>query len=166
MAETAQIVRAMWTQVPATYHGQYYHIENVKCIPQPVPMIPIMMGTNGTKALKVVARYADAWSWTGPYEEWFLPTYEQLRRNCDEVGRDVKEIAPYVELTVDFPDDPATFTQVWPDNNYRLGPTPKDAIEQLRPFVDFGVRHFPLTFYGQALERFCAEVVPAFADIS
>lgn len=65
MAETIEILRAMWTQVPATYHGNHYHIDNTKGIPQPDSMIPIMVGSNGTKALKVVARLADMWTWGG-----------------------------------------------------------------------------------------------------
>jgi alkanesulfonate monooxygenase SsuD/methylene tetrahydromethanopterin reductase-like flavin-dependent oxidoreductase (luciferase family) len=168
LAETVEIVRAMWTQVPATYHGQYYHIENAKCIPQPDPMIPIMIGSNGTKVLQVVARSADMWSWTGPYKEWFVPKYEQLRRNCEEVGRDVGEISLCIEFSVEFPDDPQTFVQPWEDGkitNYVLGPTPKDAIEQVRPYVDFGVRRFALTLDRPTLQRFCDEVMPAFADV-
>jgi alkanesulfonate monooxygenase SsuD/methylene tetrahydromethanopterin reductase-like flavin-dependent oxidoreductase (luciferase family) len=126
-----------------------------------------MVGSNGTKALKVVAGLADLWTWSGPYEEWFVPKYEQLRHNCDEVGRDVKEITPCIEFSIEFPDDPRSFAQPWEDgknNNYILGPTPKDAIEQLQPYVEFGVRHFALTLDPPTLERFCAEVIPAFAD--
>jgi len=122
-----------------------------------------MVGSNGTKALKVVARLADMWSWGGPYEEWFVQKYEQLRRNCDEVGRDVKEITPCVE----FPDDTKNFVQPWEDgknNKYVTGPAPMDAIEQMRPYVELGIRHFALTLDTPALERFCVEVIPAFAD--
>ena len=38
-------------------------------------------------------------------EEWFVPKYEQLRHNYDEVGRDVKEITP-CEVIPAFADRP------------------------------------------------------------
>jgi len=62
LAETIEIVRALWTQSPATYHGKHYHIENAYCSPQPNPMPLILVGTNGKKALAVTARLADAWN--------------------------------------------------------------------------------------------------------
>ena len=44
-----------------------------------------------------------------------------------------------------------------------LGPTPKDAIAQLQPFVEIGVAEFIVGFEDLATaEQFAAEVVPAF----
>jgi alkanesulfonate monooxygenase SsuD/methylene tetrahydromethanopterin reductase-like flavin-dependent oxidoreductase (luciferase family) len=66
LAEAIEAIRAMWTQAPATYHGIYYRIDNAYCEPRPDPPPPIMVGTNGPKALRVAARLADWWNWAGP----------------------------------------------------------------------------------------------------
>ena len=68
LAEAIQIIRAVWTQSPATYHGTYYHVDGLICEPMPDPPIPIMIGTEGPKALAVTARLADMWNWDGPWE--------------------------------------------------------------------------------------------------
>ena len=59
LAEAIQVVRAMWAESPATFHGEHYRIERAVCLPKPEPPPPIMIGTNGPKALRVVARHAD-----------------------------------------------------------------------------------------------------------
>ncbi len=65
---------------------------------------------------------------------------------------------------MEFPDDPTTFTQSSdPNDADTIGPTPADAIAQLRPYVEFGITQFIILAAKEALKRFCAEVVPAFA---
>jgi alkanesulfonate monooxygenase SsuD/methylene tetrahydromethanopterin reductase-like flavin-dependent oxidoreductase (luciferase family) len=164
LAETIEILRAMWTQSPATYIGRHYQVEQAYCEPRPDPMIPILVGSGGKKAMEVAARLADAWTWSGPFEERFKPLCEQLWRNCEAVGRDPREITIWSEQGVEFPDDPTTVTQsADPKDAHTLGPTPADAIAQLRPYVEFGVSHFIIFADKETLKRFCAEVVPAFA---
>jgi alkanesulfonate monooxygenase SsuD/methylene tetrahydromethanopterin reductase-like flavin-dependent oxidoreductase (luciferase family) len=163
LAETIEVLRAMWTQSPATYAGQHYRVERAYCEPRPDPMIPIMVGSGGKKAMEVAARLADAWTWSGPFEERFKPLCEQLWRNCGAVGRDPREITIWGELGVEFPDDPADFAQSSdPNDAYILGPTPKDAIAQLCPYVEFGISHFIILADKETLKRFCAEVASAF----
>src|SRR5262249_32787436 len=55
LEETIEILHAMWSKSPATYHGTHHHIEEAYCEPRPSPMIPILVGTSGAKALRVVA---------------------------------------------------------------------------------------------------------------
>lgn len=162
LAETIEILRAMWTQSPATYRGRHYRVEQAYCEPRPDPMIPIMIGSAGKKAMEVAARLADAWTWGGSLEERFKPLCEQLWRNCEAIGRDPCEIAIWCELEVEFPEDPADFLQS-SQEEYKLGPTTADAIAQLRPYVDFGVSHFILHVGDlPTLQRLCAEVLPEF----
>ena len=164
LAETIEILRAMWTEAPATYAGRHYRVEQAHCEPRPDPMIPIMVGSGGKRTMEVAARLADAWTWSGPFEERFKPLCEQLWRNCEAVGRDPGEITIWSEHGVEFPDDPTMFTQSSdPNDAYTLGPTPADAIAQLRPYVDFGISHFIILADKETLKRFCAEVLPAFA---
>ena len=45
LAETIQIIKAMWTQSPATFHGEHYRIDGAQCIPMPETPIPVLVGT-------------------------------------------------------------------------------------------------------------------------
>jgi hypothetical protein len=75
---------------------------------------------------------------------------------------DPHEITIWSEHAVEFPQDPADFVQSWEEEN-KLGPTPAEAIAQLRPYVEFGISHF-IMLVGDlpTLRRLCAEVLPAF----
>jgi alkanesulfonate monooxygenase SsuD/methylene tetrahydromethanopterin reductase-like flavin-dependent oxidoreductase (luciferase family) len=167
MAEAIEILRAMWTQSPATYHGTHYSIEDAYCEPRPDPPIPIMVGTNGPKALGVTARLADWWNWDGPWEPTYRKPYETLRAHCEQIGRPFDEIVMTAGLTVSLPDDPATFEPTYDHSFYPgqvfpvLGPTPADAIREIETLVDVGVSHFVPYFSDMTtFRRFMEEVVP------
>ena len=172
LAETLEIVRAMWTQSPATYHGKHYHIENAYCTPQPDPVPPSMVGTNGKKALAVAARLADAWNWDYAMSA-YEPAFRILKESCAAIGRDVGEITVTLGGSAHFPQDPSDYVPVDPNATFgndvgyqlplepKLGPTPADAIRQLTPFIERGVSHFQIGFEDQlSIDRFCAEVAP------
>src|SRR5262245_54240731 len=165
----------MWTQSPATYHGKHYHIQNAYCTPQPNPLPPILVGTNGKKALAVTARLADAWNWDYSMAV-FDPAFRLLKEACEAIGRDIGGIRLTLGGTAHFPDDPSDFVPVDPNATYgnevgyqlplepKLGPTPAHAIEQLRPFIERGVSHFQIGFEDQrTIDRFCEEVAPQLA---
>lgn len=167
LAETLEVLRAMWTSNPATYHGQYYHVEEAISAPLPEPMIPLFVGTTGKKAMQVAARLADIWSWD--MCDNFPELLSHLRRSCVEYGRPPAEVQVYVEAQVSFPKDPATFVPYydWPIASFgrsnHLGPTPRAAIEQLKPYRDLGIEHFIVSSDLDSLRRFSAEVIPAVA---
>ena len=99
----------MWTQSPATFHGKYYRVDGAYCEPRPDPPIPILVGTNGPKALGVAARLADWWNWDGPWEPTYREPYETLRSRCEAIGRSVEDIVLTAGGTVHLPDDLSTF---------------------------------------------------------
>lgn len=165
LGETLAIMRAMWTESPATYHGRHYHIENAYCEPKPDPMIPILVGTGGRKALRLAAQYADMWNANAPLAN-LAPPCEILRQHCADLGRDMREIAITCFAKAHFPTDPAEFIPNQGTDPLKLGPTPADALAQLQPLIDFGVSHIMVRFGDFAtIERFCAEVAPALASL-
>lgn len=162
LAETIELVRTMWTHSPATYYGQYHSVAGAYCEPRPDPLPPIMVGADGEKMLKVVARLADGWN-TGLDIETYQQRYDLLRRDCDETGRDVNTITRSLYLQAYFPDDPAEYTQRHQamGNILLLGPTPADAVTQLRPYVALGVSHFAIKPHTLAtVEGLVARVAP------
>jgi len=168
LAEAIAVIRAMWTQSPATYQGEWYRVDGAYCEPRPDPPIPIMVGTNGPKALRVVAEHADWWTWDGPWETVYRHPYEILKKHCEEIGRPFEEITLTCGLTVSLPDDASAFEPRYEHSFYPgqvfdvIGPTPADAIREIERLVDVGVSHFQVGVDDmRTLSRFIEEVVPA-----
>src|SRR5215207_8601903 len=44
LEEAVQVIRALWTETPASFAGRYYRLENAYCEPKPDPLPPIMIG--------------------------------------------------------------------------------------------------------------------------
>jgi alkanesulfonate monooxygenase SsuD/methylene tetrahydromethanopterin reductase-like flavin-dependent oxidoreductase (luciferase family) len=166
LAETIELIRSLWTGSPATYHGSWYRLdEAVGELPE--TPVPILVGTNGPKALKVVARLADWWNWDGPWDLSYRGPYELLRAECAAIGRPFEEITLTASLAVSLPEDPAAFEATYEHDFYpgqifgSVGPTAGDVIREIERLVDVGVSHFPLAFDDEAgLRRFVDEVVP------
>jgi alkanesulfonate monooxygenase SsuD/methylene tetrahydromethanopterin reductase-like flavin-dependent oxidoreductase (luciferase family) len=166
LAEAIEIIRAMWTGEPATYHGQWYGVDGAVC-DSPDPPIPILVGTNGPKALQVVARLADWWSWDGPWETSYREPYERLAAACAEIGRPLGELTLAASLAISMPEDPAGFEASYTHDFYpgqvfaNVGPTAIEVIREIELLVDHGVSHIQLDFANRTeLGRFVTEVVP------
>lgn len=169
LAEAIEVIRAVWTQSPATYHGTYYHIDGLICEPMPDPPIPIMIGTEGPKALAVTARLADMWNWDGPWEAVYRKPFETLRSHCESIGRPFEEIVLTAGIEVSLPDDRTTFEPTYLHPFYGdkivfhpFGPTPADVIREVERLVDVGVSHFQISFNDmRTYGRFIDEVLPS-----
>lgn len=61
LAETIEILKAMWTEESPSFHGQHFSIENANSHPRPVqqPYIPLMLGGSSPRMLRLSAQHAD-----------------------------------------------------------------------------------------------------------
>jgi probable F420-dependent oxidoreductase len=61
--EYIRIFKALWTQDPASFHGEFYRFDAIRCLPHPVqkPHPPIWIGGHSKAALRRVARLGDGW---------------------------------------------------------------------------------------------------------
>jgi alkanesulfonate monooxygenase SsuD/methylene tetrahydromethanopterin reductase-like flavin-dependent oxidoreductase (luciferase family) len=166
--EAVRIIKALWSEERATFHGRYYHVEQASCEPRPQPVPPMIIGGSKPRMLRLVARHADWWnvSWTGI--EAYREQAAELERACAEVGR-----------------DPATLRRTW------FGPcacaeteeaarqlaagrfttekgflgTPEQVAEQMQAFVELGVDYFMIGCAGfpatTTLELVRDQVLPA-----
>jgi F420-dependent oxidoreductase-like protein len=102
LEETLQICLQMWSADDGPYEGKHYRLAETICQPQPVRRPPIIIGGSGEKkTLRLVAQYADVWNGTTPVDE--MPhKLDVLRRHCDAVGRDFRDI----RLTAGYMADP------------------------------------------------------------
>jgi probable F420-dependent oxidoreductase len=55
MDEALTLMRTVWTDDPASFHGQHYDITDVRVLPQPVGPIPIWIGGAGPAAMRRAA---------------------------------------------------------------------------------------------------------------
>ncbi len=166
LAETIELLKTLWSRSPASYQGESYRLDGALSA-QPDPPIPILVGTNGPRALKVVARLADWWVWDGPWETTYRAPYERLRAECEAIGRRFEDITLACELTVSLPDDPAEFVASYEHSFYPgqvfgiAGPTSADVIREIEQLVEVGVKHIALNFDDfNGIRRFVDEVAP------
>jgi alkanesulfonate monooxygenase SsuD/methylene tetrahydromethanopterin reductase-like flavin-dependent oxidoreductase (luciferase family) len=166
LTEAIELIRKLWTESPATYEGRFYRLDGAVCTP-PDPPIPIMVGSNGPRVLKVAARLADWHVWDGPWEPTYRIAYERLQAACAEVGRPFGEITRVCELAVSMPADATRFQSSYENSAYPgqvfgiAGPTPADVVREIETLVDHGVSHIAINVDTiDELRRFVDEVVP------
>ena len=155
LEETLQIARQMWSDENGPFEGRHYRLAETLCVPQPLsrPTPPIMIGGLGEqKTLRLVARYGDAcnlFAFIG--NDQLRHKLDVLRRHCDELGRDYREIEKTTLDTVDLAQSSA-----------------RDVIEKCRGLADLGfdlaIFNLPDVHELASLETFAKEIIPAVAD--
>ena len=86
--EYLRIFKALWTESPVSFAGEFYRFEDVRCLPEPVqkPHPPIWIGGHSKAALRRVARLGDGWHPVGANPAVPL-TPADLRRDLDALYR-------------------------------------------------------------------------------
>jgi probable F420-dependent oxidoreductase len=66
-SEAVQIIKLLWTEPRASFHGRYWNFDNVAMEPKPVrkPHLPIIFGGHHENALRRAVKYADGWMGAG-----------------------------------------------------------------------------------------------------
>ena len=166
LAESIELIKTLWRDQPATFDGKWYSIRDAYCA-RPDPPVPVMVGTNGPRALKVVARLADWWTWDGPLKSTYRKPFELLRAECERIGRPFEDITKVTELPVWLTDDTSDFKRTYEHSAYPgqvfgvSGPTADVVIRDIEDLVDVGVSHIAIDFEDMTtFDRFLAEVVP------
>lgn len=167
--EYLRIMKEIWTKPRVAFEGRFVRIAEAGGVrPHPVqrPHIPIWIGGHSDAALRRVVSVADGWHPLGLRPPVALTPPEmaakvrRLRALAASAGRDPDAI------TISFK-APLTLDAVGRSPRHPLAGTPSQIVEDLRAYVDAGVRHFVLDFSVttvpamlDVLERFAAEVLP------
>jgi probable F420-dependent oxidoreductase len=95
MRERIEAMKAMWTQEQPQYHGRFVNFDPIWSFPKPAqkPHPPILMGGQGTKALKGVIEYCDGWMPIPARIEDLSKKVSDLRHQAEQAGRDPKSIS-------------------------------------------------------------------------
>ncbi len=103
LEEGIEVILRMQAVGPASFHGQYYDLQEIDAYPKPVgrPSIPLLIGGMGKERfLRIVARYADEWNMTTNSAGLYRERSARLAEQCLAVGRDPGEIRRSVAMGV------------------------------------------------------------------
>ncbi|HEY7317094.1 MAG TPA: LLM class F420-dependent oxidoreductase [Candidatus Binatia bacterium] len=163
--EQLRLLRTIWQQEHATFHGQYYQFDDIAVSPKPYqkPRIPIWVGGEGALAQRRAGRYGDAWF---PYFVRITPKelarrFDHVRRCAQEAGRDPDQIALACCLPVEL-----TAQDISLEEDYLKGSI-QQVTDAIKKFKDAGVEHIGLQFMmphyperQEQVERFAQEALP------
>jgi alkanesulfonate monooxygenase SsuD/methylene tetrahydromethanopterin reductase-like flavin-dependent oxidoreductase (luciferase family) len=183
LREALPVMRDMLRGEEASAAGARYAMEGVRNDPPPVQRhMPLLVGGGGEQVtLRLVARYADANNISfasGP--ETFRRKEEALRRHCEEVGRDQREIERTMNIgPVIIRDSTNEAARVleqvylhnggaekWSGRPASAQPTgtPEHFVERMLEFVELGYHHlvfgFPSPYDEETMVRLATEVRP------
>jgi F420-dependent oxidoreductase-like protein len=152
LGEACELIRLLWTQTLTTFDGKYYQLHDARCEPKPIqkPYPPFVIGGSGEQlTLRVVAKYADVWNFSGGAVDVFTHKSELLDTYCGEIGRDPAAIRRSIQQRVDYAD---------------LGAT----REALRPYIAAGASHLILNltypYPDDIVPRMVSEIVRPLLD--
>ena len=159
--DAVQLIRALWSDSPASFQGKHFAIDAAHANPRPAEPPIVMIGASGEQlALRVVAKHADWWNATTPTPADLAAKRAVLAEHCAKVGRDVDDILVNWQCQCVAIADTEAEAQRLADASplHQHGGrgsvigTPGQVREKLQAMVDVGVRDFIL--------RFAREIAP------
>jgi probable F420-dependent oxidoreductase len=147
--EQLEVARNLFTEEHCTFHGDYYHYDDIAFYPKP-RATPIWCGGEGRRAQRRAGVYADAWF---PYFPRVTPDelarrFENVKSAARGAGRPDADLELNCCLSVEVTDGAV---EQQPDT---LRGTPEQIAEALERFAAVGVRHMALQFIvGRYPER-------------
>jgi alkanesulfonate monooxygenase SsuD/methylene tetrahydromethanopterin reductase-like flavin-dependent oxidoreductase (luciferase family) len=173
LEETLQIIKAMWTEERATFHGKYYQVTEADCEPKPLPHPPILLGAYKTKMLHLTAKYADEWNVSSTGLGRYRRLVSDFEKACHEVGRDPASVqrswcggCACASTQVDAEHIAGDrFSATNPGDDFGFVGTPSQILGQMQSFIDLGITRFMVDCSSfpdlTTLELLVHEVLPA-----
>jgi probable F420-dependent oxidoreductase len=172
--EELAIIRMLWAEGRATYHGRFYDIADETMFPLPVQKpLPIWMGVGHPNAVRRAARLADGWMGSGGSRiADFAAAVPILKEALEKNGRDPANfpISKRIFMAVDERPEVARAELLrWFTDVYHNPPgvdlcgihgTPEEVRERLEEVVAMGANHLMLNPVSRH-----AEQVEALAEI-
>ena len=88
--EAIAVMRALWTQDAAEYHGRYYDFPPVQCNPKPAQAggPPVILGGNARNVFRRIVRWGDGWMPTAATPEQIAAGRAAIDELAEAAGRD------------------------------------------------------------------------------
>ena len=178
LRENLTVMRKLWSEQHVTFHGRYYHLDQVNMEPKPVqkPGIPILMGGSVDAVLKRSAEEADGWiAGSRGTPETFHKSWQKVQAYARAAGKDPATLESGKLLYIDVGEDRAqcrdnlrAFTHAYYGPQYDVdadcvfGP-PDACAAKIQDFIDAGAKSIILAPTGLdvgQLTRLAKEVMP------
>jgi alkanesulfonate monooxygenase SsuD/methylene tetrahydromethanopterin reductase-like flavin-dependent oxidoreductase (luciferase family) len=171
LEEALQIIKALWTEKKVTFSGMHYRVFEADCEPKPVPLPPIMVGAFRPKMLHITSKYADEWNVSSTGIQKYRRLAEAFEGACADVGRNPDSVRRSWGGGCICRHDQVEAERIAgrrynsdPEEDFDFVGTPRQIIEQMRPFIDLGVSSFIVDCGGfpnlTTLELLINEVLP------
>jgi len=174
LEESVEILRRLWRDPRATFHGVHYRVDEAPQLPKP-GKLPLVLGGASDRLLRLAARHADGWNCPNPAWRDLPVKRERLHRFCEREGRDPGTVEVSEQVMVAVARSEAEITRereriardlagfVKLDGDVHLG-TPEQVADALRARAALGVERLMVMFadFGSEaqLELFAREVLP------
>ncbi len=182
--EGIEVLRALWTQTPASFSGRFVKFEGVSIEPKPVQPggPPIWIGGRSDAALQRAGRLGDGWVSYVITAERYRQSVEKIRTAAAAAGRSLDGFDTAHLTFITIGKDYETAKAVWVKRlsrryNQDFGPladkygfigTAAQCIETLERFIEAGCRYFVLNACCEVpdeadqLELLASEILPHF----
>jgi alkanesulfonate monooxygenase SsuD/methylene tetrahydromethanopterin reductase-like flavin-dependent oxidoreductase (luciferase family) len=157
MEECLAIVRQLLTGKPATFHGEFFDLDDALVLPAPASPIPIIVGGRSNAAVRRAGRLGDGWLGIWNSASRFAEALEIAATEAARIGRDHAPTRNAMQLWCGIDDTkerararlaPAmqSFYQIPFERFEKYSPygTPEDIVEFLLPYVEAGCGAFNL----------------------
>ncbi len=161
MEEAVTLMKLLWTEPRATFHGKFFRVDDAICEPKPIQKpLPILIGGVGEKILlRALARCGDACNLFGPPDE-FRREHQVLKKHCEAEGRDETTIAKTTfDVVLCARDENALRAKMErlefkPEAWKSLVGTPAQLVERVGEFEQAGADELLLEFHWNDVESY------------
>ena len=171
LAESIEVIRALWNDSPANYAGEHYQLRDAHCEPRPDPAPPIMVGGAGEKyLLRVVAQHADWWNYIYVDRATYAHKQTVLQQHCRQIDREYEEIGQMTNHGILIAPNESDLQRLRSDPTVRpagegtLVGTAEQICEQLLSVIDQGASMLSVHFCDvpnlEGTQLFVEEVMP------
>ena len=155
-SETMQVMKALWTQERASFHGKYWHFDDILFSPKPLqkPHVPLWVAGMSPAAYRRTGTLGDGWHATGIPQEEFIKGRDEIRRIAREAGRDPAQITLSMRINVSYG---SQFTTETERRSVLDGDDTDAMIEAIDAWRDAGVDHLILAPATNDMAQLCVE---------
>jgi probable F420-dependent oxidoreductase len=166
--EGIEVLRALWHEPVARYHGRFHHIDDVRLTPRPPEGgPPIWVGGNSLGAIRRTARYGDGWLPMLADLDDFRSGVAALRDLTH--GRQGPTIAHAFYIRIEKPDEPAAVRTTTPWMPESFAGSPDAVAAHLDAYRLAGLEYALCVFESEDLDDllrqmrlFAEQVAPRF----
>lgn len=176
--EATEVMKLLWTEPKATFHGHFWDFQNVSMEPKPIqkPHPPLWFGGHHENALRRAVKHGDGWMGAGSSpSSSFINEAAMIRRFLDDAKRDSATFAMAKRVYLAVDEDKARAERrirEWFGRRYKnaeLGPSvcirggADECAEKIRAIIHAGARQIvfnPMFDEAEHLEICAKEIMP------